>query len=337
MTEIAVSRRATHRRIWRLAGPIILANLMVPLLGAVDTAVVGHLSEPYFLGAVAVATALVVAGAVWGTRLGADARPGSGRLTAGQLIAAGDCRCGCGNALPGSPREPACFGCSVGRAEVSFIEESLARGMAPREVLLALQQPVLVEVFGNYTDPELPRALRLHIPRTISRFRTDRAAQILLEHLDHETDERVLFKMLRGLGKMRRDDDGIEIDASHLVRQDYEWCGPQLQLVVESELLEPAPLLLTDMKPKGTTNGFTDAAGLRVEGWPAGVRPEDLPIPSYLTEPVYTLFRYPDGSGRRYIASVRAEGSTSLEINGILQTTRSGLWFEPRPRDRLEP
>lgn len=44
----------THRRIWRLAGPIILANVMVPLLGAVDTAVVGHLPEPYFLGAVAV-------------------------------------------------------------------------------------------------------------------------------------------------------------------------------------------------------------------------------------------------------------------------------------------
>ena len=32
-----------NRRVWRLAGPIILANISVPLLGAVDTAVVGHL------------------------------------------------------------------------------------------------------------------------------------------------------------------------------------------------------------------------------------------------------------------------------------------------------
>ena len=43
-----------HRRVWRMAGPIILANVSVPLLGAVDTAVVGHLPEPYYIGAVGV-------------------------------------------------------------------------------------------------------------------------------------------------------------------------------------------------------------------------------------------------------------------------------------------
>jgi len=43
-----------HRRVWRMAGPIILSNLSVPLLGAVDTAVVGHLPEPYYIGAVGV-------------------------------------------------------------------------------------------------------------------------------------------------------------------------------------------------------------------------------------------------------------------------------------------
>src|SRR3546814_11464453 len=32
---------AWHRRVWQPAGPIILANLTTPLLGAVDTAVVG--------------------------------------------------------------------------------------------------------------------------------------------------------------------------------------------------------------------------------------------------------------------------------------------------------
>jgi MATE family multidrug resistance protein len=44
----------THRRIWRIAGPIILSNVSVPLLGAVDTAVVGHLDSPTYLGGVAV-------------------------------------------------------------------------------------------------------------------------------------------------------------------------------------------------------------------------------------------------------------------------------------------
>ena len=43
-----------HRRVWRLAGPIILANVSVPLLGIVDTAVVGHLPGPQYIGAVAV-------------------------------------------------------------------------------------------------------------------------------------------------------------------------------------------------------------------------------------------------------------------------------------------
>ena len=36
----------------RLALPTVLMNLTVPLLGIVDTAVVGHLAEPYYLGAV---------------------------------------------------------------------------------------------------------------------------------------------------------------------------------------------------------------------------------------------------------------------------------------------
>lgn len=38
---------------WRLAWPLILSNLSVPVLGIVDTAVVGHLAAPHYLGAVA--------------------------------------------------------------------------------------------------------------------------------------------------------------------------------------------------------------------------------------------------------------------------------------------
>jgi len=43
-----------NRKTWTLAGPVILSNISVPLLGAVDTAVVGHLPGPHYLGAVAV-------------------------------------------------------------------------------------------------------------------------------------------------------------------------------------------------------------------------------------------------------------------------------------------
>lgn len=38
----------------QLAWPMILSNLTVPLLGLVDTAILGHLPHPYYLGAVAI-------------------------------------------------------------------------------------------------------------------------------------------------------------------------------------------------------------------------------------------------------------------------------------------
>ncbi|TDI96233.1 MAG: MATE family efflux transporter, partial [Caldithrix sp.] len=43
-----------NKQILRLAIPNIISNLSVPLLGVVDTAVLGHLEEIYYLGALAV-------------------------------------------------------------------------------------------------------------------------------------------------------------------------------------------------------------------------------------------------------------------------------------------
>lgn len=47
-----------HKKIWQLAGPIMLANVTVPLLGAVDVAVVGHLPGPQFMAAVGIGATL---------------------------------------------------------------------------------------------------------------------------------------------------------------------------------------------------------------------------------------------------------------------------------------
>src|SRR5690606_30147282 len=47
-----------YRRLWSLAWPLILTNLTVPLLGLVDTAVLGHLDSPVYLGAVAISANL---------------------------------------------------------------------------------------------------------------------------------------------------------------------------------------------------------------------------------------------------------------------------------------
>jgi MATE family multidrug resistance protein len=55
----------SHRKVWTLAGPIIISNISVPLVGAVDTAVVGHLPEPQAIGAVALG-ALIFSFLYWG-------------------------------------------------------------------------------------------------------------------------------------------------------------------------------------------------------------------------------------------------------------------------------
>ncbi len=47
-------RLPTDRDMWRIAAPMILSNVSVPLLGMVDTGVTGHLESPAYLGAVAI-------------------------------------------------------------------------------------------------------------------------------------------------------------------------------------------------------------------------------------------------------------------------------------------
>ncbi|WP_309664181.1 MATE family efflux transporter [Tabrizicola sp.] len=56
--------RLTHGRVIRIAGPIVLSNATVPLLGAVDTAVIGQLGEAAPLGAVGIG-AVILATLYW--------------------------------------------------------------------------------------------------------------------------------------------------------------------------------------------------------------------------------------------------------------------------------
>ena len=65
MQTLPTTRYEWHRRVWSLAAPIILSNLSVPLVGAVDTAVVGHLPDPIYIGAVALG-ALIFSFLYWG-------------------------------------------------------------------------------------------------------------------------------------------------------------------------------------------------------------------------------------------------------------------------------
>jgi multidrug resistance protein, MATE family len=74
-----------NKTIWMLAGPIMLANISVPLLGIVDTAVVGQLPGAHYIGAVAVG-AQIFAIIYWGFGF---LRMGTSGFTA-QSLGAGD-------------------------------------------------------------------------------------------------------------------------------------------------------------------------------------------------------------------------------------------------------
>ena len=65
MLRAELSQPLSHRRVWMLAGPIMLSNISVPLVGAVDTAVVGRLPDPAAIGAVALG-ALIFSILYWG-------------------------------------------------------------------------------------------------------------------------------------------------------------------------------------------------------------------------------------------------------------------------------
>lgn len=54
-----------HKTILNLAGPMILANISIPILGMVDTAVIGHLNSAHYLGAVAIAS-IIFSFLFWG-------------------------------------------------------------------------------------------------------------------------------------------------------------------------------------------------------------------------------------------------------------------------------
>lgn len=77
--------RVTHRSVLTVAVPIMLSNVSEPLIGVVNTAVIGQLKEPYYIGAIAVG-ALIFSFIFWGFGF---LRLSTGGLSA-QALGAGD-------------------------------------------------------------------------------------------------------------------------------------------------------------------------------------------------------------------------------------------------------
>ncbi len=86
-----------------------------------------------------------------------------------------------------------------------------------RAALVAIGDPALEYVDQKMSDRMLPKRIRRHLPRTMSRFSGNLPAQILQSRLSTETDEAVIYKILRGLGRMRADDPSVPIDQSQML------------------------------------------------------------------------------------------------------------------------
>ena len=117
---MATAASGTHRRVWRIAWPLILSNVSVPLLGAVDTAVIGHLGEAYYIGAVAVG-AVIFNYIYWGFGF---LRMGTSAFSA-QAFGAGE---------PDEVR--------------AVLARALLIGLGLAAVILALQGPIIAAALG---------------------------------------------------------------------------------------------------------------------------------------------------------------------------------------------
>ncbi|MBI2895589.1 MAG: HEAT repeat domain-containing protein [Deltaproteobacteria bacterium] len=88
---------------------------------------------------------------------------------------------------------------------------------AVREALAALGEPALEALERAMRDPGTDRRVLVHLPRTISRFGTQWAADFLTEELRGQGSGLVRYKVLRGLGRLVADSkvrvDRREIEA----------------------------------------------------------------------------------------------------------------------------
>ena len=92
------------------------------------------------------------------------------------------------------------------------------REQARRTLLRLPRPPVLKALEVAITSTETRDDIRRHLPRTIMRFGAASAAPLLSRHLDAERDERVVLKILRGLGRIRADHSRAPVHTATLRR-----------------------------------------------------------------------------------------------------------------------
>lgn len=134
---------------------------------------------------------------------------------------------------------------------------------AARTALVAIGAPALAALDQALGDPALPRRLRIHLPRTVSRFRSQAAADVLARHLERELDSAVGYKILRGLGRMVAERRRLRVDPDLLERSLHAVLGRALLLLdwrvtlvegmAKTPPTEAAPLLVELLQEKEET------------------------------------------------------------------------------------
>jgi hypothetical protein len=99
-----------------------------------------------------------------------------------------------------------------------------------RKAILATGSVALYFLDEALWDRSMPRRVRRHIPRTISRFEPKNASHVLLAHLADEEDEAVSFKILRGLGRLRTEHPELVLDRDIL----RDMCRRYLQQALQA-------------------------------------------------------------------------------------------------------
>jgi hypothetical protein len=128
---------------------------------------------------------------------------------------------------------------------------------AVRDALLAIGEPALVELERAMLDVSTDLRVLLHIPRTISRFRSQRAVDFLTTHLGNEAlPGSVRYKVLRGLGRI--------IQESKDLKPPVDAIRPHMQ----KNVIEHLRILAVEhaLQSGGEGNGAKSGAGELLRG-----------------------------------------------------------------------
>jgi AAA family ATP:ADP antiporter len=96
-----------------------------------------------------------------------------------------------------------------------LLQRAITRSPA-RDAITALGGDALPALAEYLDDESLPRRVRRHLPRTILRFQSQAALDVLSNRLLRDRDGAVRFKILRGMGRLIADNPGYTVDRTML-------------------------------------------------------------------------------------------------------------------------